>query len=185
MVPEEKGEKQWEHMSITFSRGNVMSHLCQKRKYLYSNKSQKFNQKRVIFDTGNWSEGLFLKWLKWTCGVVLLSIMETVLWGFPGGSDIKNLPAIQETQVQSLGQEDLLEKGMATHSSILAWRIPWTEEHHGLQSMGLQRIRHDWLTHTQTHTHTFFLSLSVSHTHAHTLFLSLKYVRRRRQPGSK
>ena len=48
--------------------------------------------------------------------------------GFPGGSVVKNLPAMQETCFQSLGQEDLLEKGMATHSSILAWRIPWTEE---------------------------------------------------------
>ena len=53
---------------------------------------------------------------------------------------VKNVPAMQETWVQSLGREDLLEKGMATHSSILAWRIPWTEE---LQSMGLQRVRHD------------------------------------------
>ena len=60
-----------------------------------------------------------------------------------GGSVVKNLPAMQETLVQSLGQEDPLEKGMATHSSILAWRIPWTEEHSGLQSMGLQRVRHD------------------------------------------
>ena len=50
----------------------------------------------------------------------------------------KNLPAIQETQVQSLGQEDTLEKETATHSSILAWRIPWTEEPGGLQSMELQ-----------------------------------------------
>ena len=49
----------------------------------------------------------------------------------------KNLPAMQETQVGSLGQEDLLEKGMATRSNILAWRIPWTEEPGGLQSMGL------------------------------------------------
>ena len=51
---------------------------------------------------------------------------------------VKNLPAMQETQVQSPGQEDPLEKGMATYSSILAWRIPWTEEPGGLQSMGLQ-----------------------------------------------
>ena len=51
---------------------------------------------------------------------------------------VKNLPAVQETRVQSLGPEDPLEKGMATHSSILAWRIPWTEEPGGLQSMGLQ-----------------------------------------------
>jgi len=56
---------------------------------------------------------------------------------------VKNLPAMQETQVQSLGQEDPLEKGMATHSSILAWKIPWTEEPEGLLSMGLQRVRHD------------------------------------------
>ena len=56
---------------------------------------------------------------------------------------VKNLPAMQETQVPSLGQEDPLEKGMATDSSILAWRIPWTEEPGGLQSMGLQRVTHD------------------------------------------
>ena len=56
---------------------------------------------------------------------------------------VKNLPAMQETQVRSLGQEDLLEKGMATRSSIIAWRIPWTEEPGGLQSMRLQRVRHD------------------------------------------
>ena len=57
--------------------------------------------------------------------------------GFPGGSDI--LPAMQETQLQSLGWEDILEKGKATHSSILAWRIPWTEEPVGLQSMGSEK----------------------------------------------
>ena len=56
---------------------------------------------------------------------------------------VKNLLAMQETQVQSLGQEDSLEKGMATHSSILAWRIPWTEEPGGLQTMELQRVRPD------------------------------------------
>ena len=56
---------------------------------------------------------------------------------------VKNLPAMQDTWVQSLGQEDPLEKGMTTHSSILAWRIPWTEEPSGLQSMGLQRVGHD------------------------------------------
>ena len=64
----------------------------------------------------------------------------------PMGSVAKNLPAIQElqeTQVRSLGQEDPLEKEMATHSSILAWRIPWTEEPGRLQSMGLQTVRHD------------------------------------------
>ena len=56
---------------------------------------------------------------------------------------VKNLPAMQETWVQSLGGEDLLERGTATHSSILAQRIPWTEEPGGLQSLRLQRFRHD------------------------------------------
>ena len=56
---------------------------------------------------------------------------------------VKRLPTMQETQVQSLDWEDLLEKEMATHSSILAWKIPWTEEPGRLQSMGLQRVRHD------------------------------------------
>ena len=55
----------------------------------------------------------------------------------------ENLPAMQETQVLSLGMEDALEKGMATHSSILAWRIPWAEEPGGLQSIGSQTVRHD------------------------------------------
>ena len=59
---------------------------------------------------------------------------------------VKNLPAMQETQVQSLGQEDHQEKGMATHSSILAWRIPWTEMPGGLQSMESQIIEHNLVT---------------------------------------
>ena len=56
---------------------------------------------------------------------------------------VKNLPVMWETRVQSMGWEDTLEKGMATHSSILAWRIPWTKKPGGIQSMGLQRIIHD------------------------------------------
>ena len=56
---------------------------------------------------------------------------------------VKSLPATRETRVRSLAREDPLEKGMATHSSILAWRIPWTEEPGGLQSMGSQRVVHD------------------------------------------
>ena len=56
---------------------------------------------------------------------------------------VKNLPAMQETRVPSLGQKDTLEKGIATHSSILAWRIPRTEEPGGLQSVGSQRVGHD------------------------------------------
>ena len=58
--------------------------------------------------------------------------------GFPVAQMVKNLPTMQDTRVWSLGQEDPLEKGMATHSSILAWRIPWTEEPSGLQSMESQ-----------------------------------------------
>ena len=78
---------------------------------------------------------------------------------------IKNPPAMQEIRVRSLDQEDSLEKGMATHSSILAWRIPWTEEAGGLQSMGSQRVAHDRATkHTDTEAlNAFeeFLSLSL------------------------
>ena len=56
---------------------------------------------------------------------------------------VKNLPAIQETWVRSLGMEGFLEKGMATHTSVLAWRTPWMEEPGGLLSMGSQEVRHD------------------------------------------
>ena len=65
---------------------------------------------------------------------------------------VKNLPTMQEIQVQSLGWEDPLEKGMATHSSILAWRISWTVEPGGLQSRELQRVGHDRATSTHTYT---------------------------------
>ena len=67
------------------------------------------------------------------------------IWGFLSGSVVKNLLAIQEMQetlVWSLDQEDPLEEGMATHSNILAWEIPWTEEPSGLQFTGSQRVRH-------------------------------------------
>ena len=67
------------------------------------------------------------------------------LFSVPGASlvaqSVKNLPAVQETQVRSLDRADTLEKERATHSSILAWKIPWTEEPGGLQSMGSQRVR--------------------------------------------
>ena len=63
---------------------------------------------------------------------------------------VKNLPASWETQVQSLGWEDPREKEMATHSNVLAWKIPWTEEPSRLQSLGSQRIRHGAHTHTRT-----------------------------------
>ena len=67
---------------------------------------------------------------------------------------VKNLPATQDARVWSLGGEDPLEKGMATHSSILAWRIPWTEEPAGLQTIGPQRVIH---THTHTHTESLLV----------------------------
>ena len=67
---------------------------------------------------------------------------------------VKNLPAMQEMWVQSQGWEDPLEKEMATHSSILAWEISWTEEPGGLQSMGLQRARHYWASNTTQHNTT-------------------------------
>ena len=60
---------------------------------------------------------------------------------------------MQEMQVRSLGQEDPLEEGMATHLSLLAWEIPWTEDRGGLQSLGLQRVRHDLVTKEQQQTH--------------------------------
>ena len=63
-----------------------------------------------------------------------------ILKDFPIAQMVKNLPAMQETQVQLLGQEDPVEKEMATHSSILAWEIPWAEEPGGLQSVGSQRV---------------------------------------------
>ena len=63
--------------------------------------------------------------------------------GFSGGSAVKNWPVMQEMQVQSLDQEDALEEGMATHSSILAWRIPWTEKPGGLQSIGSPKVGHE------------------------------------------
>ena len=67
---------------------------------------------------------------------------------------VKNLRTMQDTQVRSLGWEDPPEKEIATHSSILVWRILWTEEPGGLQSVGSQRVRHNQATNTHTHTHT-------------------------------
>ena len=65
---------------------------------------------------------------------------------------VQNLPAMREIEIQSLGQEDPLEKGMATHSIILVWRIPWTEKPVRLQSTGSQRVRHDWCDLAHMHT---------------------------------
>ena len=70
------------------------------------------------------------------------------LWASLVAKMVKHLLAMKETQVQSLGREDPMEKEMATDSSILAWRIPWTAEPGRLQSMGSQRVRHEQLSHT-------------------------------------
>ena len=70
----------------------------------------------------------------------LLRITCVLLGDFPVAQVVKNLPAMQKTRVGSLGQEDPLKKGLAIHSSVLAWRTPWTEEPGGLQSMGSQRV---------------------------------------------
>ena len=79
----------------------------------------------------------------------------------------------QWTWVQSLGWEDSLDKGMATHFSTLAWIIPWTEEPGGLQSMGSQRGRHDWsnLAHTHTHTHLYSKHWTILHQYPSSLLL--------------
>ena len=82
---------------------------------------------------------------------------------------IKNLPVMWETRVWSLGGEDPLEKEIATHSSILAWRTPWTEEPGGLQSMGSRRVRHNWATNTQ-------LLYGVFRSHKNILILTLVMV---------
>ena len=80
-------------------------------------------------------------------------IGHIVNMGFPSASDVKNLPTTQEAWIWFLGWEDPLEKGMATYSSILAWRIPWTEKPGRLQSTGSQRVRHDWSD--WVHLHVF------------------------------
>ena len=80
--------------------------------------------------------------IKWGVNYVLLAPYGAS----PDGSVVKKLPTMQEMQGWSLGRVDPPEKEMANHSSILAWKIPWTEEPGGLQSLGSQRVRHDWVT---------------------------------------
>ena len=84
----------------------------------------------------------------------ILATVQTWFYHIIGDSAVKNLPAMHEMQVWSLGREDPLEKRMATHSSILAWEIPWTEKLGGLQSMGLQRVRYDLAIKQQQQTTT-------------------------------
>ena len=77
------------------------------------------------------------------CKKLLIASLHYLIWASLVTQTVKNLPAVQETWDQSLGREDFLEKGMATHSSILTWRIPRTEEPGGLQSMGSQSIEYN------------------------------------------
>ena len=74
---------------------------------------------------------------------------------------VKNLPAMRQTQVQSLGQEDPLEEGIESHSSILGWRIPWTEDSGELQSMDLQRVEHRWVTNTSLRLNGVYMNGAV------------------------
>ena len=83
-------------------------------------------------------------WREVSPSVSLSVFFLAVPHGFLVAHTVKNLPTIQETWVQALCQEDPLEKGMATHSTIPAWRLPWTEEPNGLQSTGLQKVGHEW-----------------------------------------
>ena len=82
--------------------------------------------------------------------------------GFPGSSAVKNPLTMQETQVQSLGHEDPMEEEMATHSRILAWRIPQIQEPGGLQSMRSQRVRHNWATEQARYKITYKYSSNIS-----------------------
>ena len=84
----------------------------------------------------------------WSFSDNVIFLWPKLPWASLVAQMVKSLPAMRETQVQSLGQKDPLEKEMATNSSILAWKIPWMEKPGGLQSMGLQRVRHDWVTDT-------------------------------------
>ena len=85
--------------------------------------------------------------------------IQNIFWASLVPQMVKNLLAMQEAQVRSLGVADTLEKGMAAHSNILTWRIPWTEKSGGLQSMGLQRVGHNWAT----NTFTFWIRSPFSH----------------------
>ena len=100
-----------------------------------------------------------LEWQRPTlCYVYICMAMFIIYWASPVAQIVKNLPAMQGTWVWSLVGEDPLEKGMAPHSSIFAWRIPWTEEPGGLQSIGSQTVGHDdWLTLTYWASYLYIL----------------------------
>ena len=109
----------------------------------------------LLIHEKEWNNAICRTWMH--LEVIILSEISqkktNIIWynlykDFPIAQTVKNLLAMEETRVRSLGQEDPLEKGMPIQSSILAWRIPWTEDPGGLQSMGSQRVGHDWMTNT-------------------------------------
>ena len=112
--------------------------------------------REVLKDTLLFVLWIFQLWLLGRIHMLTCLSHNQFLTPSPGGSAVKNLPARQETQVLSLGQEDSLEKEMSTHSNILAWRIPQTEEPRGLQSLWSQRVRHNLATKQQQVTRNLF-----------------------------
>ena len=102
----------------------------------------------------------FFSWFCGVAGVHLLFSCQGSNHASLMPQMVKNLPAMQETQVQSLDSEDPMEKGVAAHSSILAWKIPWKEEPGGLQSTWSQRVRRDWAASTFSHAVAFSWELS-------------------------
>ena len=100
---------------------------------------------------GGWVMASYILWIFCICATNFSTFNiylfgDAGSWTFLVAQTVKCLPTMWETQVQSLGQEDLPEKEMASHSSILAWKVPWMEESGRPQSMGLKSVRHDWVT---------------------------------------
>ena len=105
----------------------------------------------LVLTVASWLAYRYLRrQVRWSGIPNSLRIFHSLLWSTQSTSlvaqMVKSLTTMQETQDRSLGWEDPLEKEMATHSSTLAWKIPWMEEYGRLQSMGSQRVRHDWVT---------------------------------------
>ena len=123
------------HMGVHFTILFTLEYVSKKNKILHN---------ILMYEIFRLKMFLFL-WLFIICCVWRHSIGTFLV-----AQTVKNSPMMQETWVWSPGQEDPLEKGMATHSSILAWRIPWIEEPGRLQSTGSQRVGHDWVTNTFT-----------------------------------
>ena len=124
-----------------------MKHLSREHKWTGKQNQPSSQTKLTLI----WSNCLINKFKLWRLHFIISD-----------GSDmVKNLSAMQETWVWSFDWENPLEKRMTTHSSILAWKIPWIEEPGGLQSMGLQRVRHDWVTNTFI-TDIFNISIKLS-----------------------